>query len=52
LDKSAKKAIWTTFIERPCKAGGGTDIADVVSPEQLENLARKDLNGREVRYFV
>jgi SpoVK/Ycf46/Vps4 family AAA+-type ATPase len=52
LDESAKKAIWTTFIERSCKAGGGRNIVDVVSPEQLESLARKELNGREVRCFV
>ena len=52
LDEPAKKAIWTTFLERSCKAGGGKDVADVVSPDQLESLARKELNGREVRYLV
>jgi hypothetical protein len=32
--------------------GGGADIADIVSPDQLESLARKKLNGHEVRYLI
>lgn len=49
LDEPARKAIWTTFIKKSCKVSGGREVTDVISLDQLNGLARKELNGREVR---
>jgi SpoVK/Ycf46/Vps4 family AAA+-type ATPase len=49
LDEPARKAIWMTFLERSCKTRGETGVMNVVNLDQLERLARKQLNGREVR---
>lgn len=49
LDELAKRAIWTTFLKMSCRA---RDITSIISPEQLECLAKKGLNGREVKCLV
>ncbi|KAI9774020.1 MAG: hypothetical protein M1839_001904 [Geoglossum umbratile] len=48
FDEPARKAIWTTFLKKSCKVSGGRDVTVVISLDQLNGLARKELNGREV----
>ncbi|KAI9770958.1 MAG: hypothetical protein M1840_002662 [Geoglossum simile] len=48
LDEPAKTKIWTTFLKLSCKARGVGDVTNVISLGQLEDLAKKELNGREL----
>lgn len=50
LDRRAKKVIWNTFLEMVAReecASGGTQ-RKIVSNEELEGLAKRQLNGRQV----
>ncbi|KAI9853841.1 MAG: hypothetical protein M1813_001787 [Trichoglossum hirsutum] len=52
LDELARKSIWETFLKKSCKVSGGRDVTNVISPDQLNGLARKELNGREIKNTV
>ena len=45
LDGSARKAVWESFLT----TGNATKRAATLSPKDFERLAKKELNGREVR---
>lgn len=50
LDKKAKRVIWKTFLEMVAKGEclPGDTPRQIVSKEELEGLARRQLNGRQV----
>ena len=54
LDKKARKTIWKTFLERVAREERepGEAARDVVNSEALEDLARHEINGREVRVIA
>ncbi|KAK4223081.1 26S proteasome regulatory subunit 4 [Podospora fimiseda] len=50
LDGAAKRQVWTTFLKR---ARGVTDDLDVnVTEEEIDGLARIDINGRKIKNIV
>ncbi|KAI5840555.1 hypothetical protein DFP73DRAFT_482409 [Morchella snyderi] len=54
LDKKAKRVIWKTFLEMVAKGEclpGGTP-RQIVSKDELEGLARRQLNGRQIKNTV
>ena len=48
LSKKAKAEIWTAFIQQANKVST-TGIGAPLSPKQLDDLSRKEFNGRQVR---
>ncbi len=48
LSKKAKAEIWTAFIQQANKVST-TGIGAKFSPKQLDDLSRKEFNGRQVR---
>ena len=60
LDRKAKKQIWNSFLNIVAKdeASGdfanGTDtpLREVVTKDELENLSRRELNGRQIKNVV
>ncbi|KAG0129740.1 hypothetical protein HOY82DRAFT_487773 [Tuber indicum] len=54
LDKKARRVIWKTFLGMVAKEESGPDRAlrDVVNDEELEGLARRELNGRQIKNAV
>ena len=47
LSKKAKAEIWTAFIQQANKVST-TGAGAKLSPKQLDDLSRKDFNGRQV----
>ncbi|KAH0611205.1 uncharacterized protein H6S33_011632 [Morchella sextelata] len=54
LDKKAKRVIWKTFLEMVAKGEclPGDTPRQIVSKEELEGLARRQLNGRQIKNTV
>ncbi|RPB19365.1 hypothetical protein L211DRAFT_638185 [Terfezia boudieri ATCC MYA-4762] len=60
LDRKAKKQIWNSFLNIVAKdeASGDsanatdTPLREVVTKDELENLARRELNGRQIKNVV
>jgi len=64
LDRKAKKQIWSSFLSIVAKdelenEGPGdstnaaaTPLREVVTKDELENLARRELNGRQIKNVV
>jgi SpoVK/Ycf46/Vps4 family AAA+-type ATPase len=54
LDKKARRVIWKTFLGMVAKEESGPDRAlrDVVNDKELEGLARRELNGRQIKNAV
>ena len=48
LSKKAKSEIWTAFIQQANKVST-TGLGPKLSPKQLDDLSRKEFNGRQVR---
>ena len=48
LSKKAKAEIWTAFIQQANKVSS-TGVGAKLSPKQLDDLSRKEFNGRQVR---
>jgi len=50
LDKKARRVIWKTFLGMVAREESGSDcqLRDIVNDEELEGLARRELNGRQV----
>lgn len=48
LSKKAKAEIWTAFIQQANKVST-TGVGAKLSPKQLDDLSRKEFNGRQVR---
>ncbi len=48
LSKKAKAEIWTAFIQQANKVST-TGVGTKFSPKQLDDLSRKEFNGRQVR---
>ena len=51
LSKKAKAEIWTAFIQQANKVST-TGVGSEISSRQLDDLSRKDFNGRQVRPSV
>ena len=47
LGIDTRKGIWDTFLQNAMTAGGRVDFGD----ESLDELAKQDLNGRQVDTF-
>ena len=47
LSKKAKAEIWTAFIQQANKVSS-TGVGAKLSPKQLDDLSRKEFNGRQV----
>ncbi|PUU80698.1 hypothetical protein B9Z19DRAFT_1078786 [Tuber borchii] len=54
LDKKARRVIWKTFLGMVAREESGSDcqLRDIVSDEELEGLARRELNGRQIKNAV
>ncbi|KAF8426203.1 P-loop containing nucleoside triphosphate hydrolase protein [Tirmania nivea] len=60
LDRKAKKQIWSSFLDIVAKdeaSGDSANAADtplreVVTKDELENLSRRELNGRQIKNVV
>ncbi|KAF8850015.1 P-loop containing nucleoside triphosphate hydrolase protein [Acephala macrosclerotiorum] len=48
LGVDTRKGLWDTFLQNAITAGGEADYSD----EELNDLARHDLNGRQIRNVV
>lgn len=48
LSKKAKAEIWTAFIQQANRVST-TGEGSKLSPKQLDDLSRKEFNGRQVR---
>ena len=49
LSRKAKAEVWTNFLEQ-ANVACGKGKATRVTPSQLEDLSRRDFNGRQVRF--
>ncbi|KAK4127574.1 P-loop containing nucleoside triphosphate hydrolase protein, partial [Parathielavia appendiculata] len=49
LDASARKAIWTAFLN---KIKQDTDVQVAAGEEEIEKLAQRELNGRQIKNVV
>ena len=47
LSRKAKAEIWTAFIQKANKVST-TGVGDQISSKQLDDLSRKEFNGRQV----
>ncbi|CUS10315.1 unnamed protein product [Tuber aestivum] len=54
LDKKARRVIWNTFLGMVAReeSGSNCELRDVVNDEELEGLARHQLNGRQIKNAV
>jgi len=54
LDKKARRVIWKTFLGMVAREESGSDcqLRDIVDDEELEGLARRELNGRQIKNAV
>ncbi|PWW76948.1 P-loop containing nucleoside triphosphate hydrolase protein [Tuber magnatum] len=54
LDKKARRVIWKTFLGMVAREESGSEceLRDVVNDEELEGLARRQLNGRQIKNAV
>lgn len=60
LDRKAKKQIWNSFLNIVAKDEASEDsdnaadapLREVVTKDELENLARRELNGRQIKNVV
>ncbi|PNS19714.1 hypothetical protein CAC42_7681 [Sphaceloma murrayae] len=50
LEQSSRKTIWTTFLTRQAKRGDGPGTE--IGQAQIEDLAKLELNGREIKNVV
>ncbi|KAF8245455.1 hypothetical protein K440DRAFT_555778 [Wilcoxina mikolae CBS 423.85] len=52
LDRKAKRIIWRTFLSKVSREEPGSEEREIVTSEELDNIARKDLNGRQIKNVV
>ncbi|KAL2056976.1 hypothetical protein ABVK25_002715 [Lepraria finkii] len=51
LSRKAKAEVWTNFLEQ-ANVAGGKGKATRITPSQLEDLSRRDFNGRQIKNTV
>ncbi|KAF8535885.1 hypothetical protein BDD12DRAFT_808201 [Trichophaea hybrida] len=52
LDRKAKRIIWRTFLSKVSREEPGSEEREIITLEELDNIARKDLNGRQIKNVV